>query len=189
MIRVPLFPDATQPVTEVISFLTDVISSENTREQRIVMRERPKRSFSMRMVELGSPWAAALMWYIEAGMDFELQVAFWPEAVQMTEDAPIGTTVFNTTRFGERFEVPGEVLLWRSEDDHEFCALNNFSPVPGPHLGAMVLGGGGVTKDWIAGHGWVVPCFVCRLASVGDIERPNNLSVILNQLTVELIPR
>src|SRR5688572_26976190 len=118
---IPLFPDGSQPVTEVIGYPTSIITSTSGREQRIRLREYPDREFTMRMVEMNARHVSRLLYALEQGHDFNAYVPFWPEAFQLTTAAVATDTTLLTDRTTERLEWFGQfhqVLLWQGEGNY-----------------------------------------------------------------------
>lgn len=178
--RFHLFPDGTEPVTETFAYVTDIIQHDDGTEQRIPIRAQPTRQWSMRMVELLYPESQSLLRQIEVARDFACIAPFWPDAFQLLDDALIGDTELTTDRVNEPlgFGFADSLMLWRGEQVYEFVQVESES------FGVITIADP-LTKNWTAGQCWLVPCFDCRIVSLGDILRPTPEAIIFTQLTVE----
>lgn len=177
----PLFPDGSQPVTEVLGYPTSILTSASGREQRIRLREYPSREFTMRMVEMEARETSRLLYALEQGHDFNAYVPFWPEAFQLTADHVATDVTLNVDRTTERIQWFGQysqALLWRGEGTHArytFIAEAAGTVDVDPPL----------AESWAIGS-WVVPLWPCKIVAVGKIDRATDTAVVLESLTARL---
>lgn len=178
---IPLFPDWSSPVSEVLGYPTSILTSSSGREQRVRLREFPDREFTMRMVEMGAREVAHLLYALEQGHDFNAYVPFWPEAFQLTTDHVATDVTLNVDRTTERITSFGqniEVLIWRGEGNVARYAIT------GDAAGTIDIDPP-LNEAWATGT-WIVPLLACKITAVGSIDRATDNSVILESLTARV---
>jgi hypothetical protein len=106
-------PNWREPITENLEWLTDVLTSHNDREQRMALRQDPRRAMkylftfeTQNKVNLfqGQLWGWQQQVFV---------VPIWPDWQFLSANIGIGTTVVNVNTQLRDFAVSNLVLLWR----------------------------------------------------------------------------
>lgn len=177
----PLFPDGTEPVTEVLGYPTSILTAESGREQRIRLRQHPSREFSMRMVEMRARESSRLLYALEQGHDFNCFVPFWPEAFQLTSDHVATDVTLNVDRTTERiewFNQYADVVLWRGDGVHARYTIT-------ADAAGTIDVDPPLAEDWPEGS-WLVPLWPCKLTQIGSIDRATDEAIVIQSLTARL---
>jgi hypothetical protein len=151
------------PMRETLTWLTDVLKSEDASEQRYALRATPRASYSFafdvdsrqrRLIENqvyglgGTPWA----------------VPYWPDGSRATAPVTAGdlSVALNTTM--RDFEAGGLALLL-SEDGAKFEAFQIASVAPGALTAVRVI-----ENNWPA-NTWVYPARIAQITEVPQLRR------------------
>jgi hypothetical protein len=106
-------PNWREPVVENLEWLTDVLTSYNDREQRLMLRQDPRRAMrylytfeSQNKVNLFQ----GLLWGWQQRV---FAVPVWTDWQYLSQNISIGTTIINVNTLLRDFAVSNLVLLWR----------------------------------------------------------------------------
>ena len=162
----PFALDWIESFVEKRSYLTDVISATNGTEQRRMVRERARRSFEFTLTgedaEKGARLHASLLQLIGS----RIAVPAWPYVTTLSQAETPGTTALNITGIADSGFAQGcYLMLWQSESVYEFFPIDAVG-------GSTVTIQSGLVGTWPNGS-LVVPCFVGKLATTADLNRPS----------------
>jgi phage baseplate assembly protein gpV len=151
------------PLRETLTWLTDVLKSEDSSEQRYTLRAAPRASYSFafdvdsrqrRLIENqvyglgGTPWA----------------VPYWPDGSRSTAPVTAGDLVVPVDTTLRDFEEGGLALLL-SEDGSSFEAFQIESIASGALTAVRVI-----ENTWPA-NTWVYPARIAQITEVPQLRR------------------
>lgn len=151
-----LRPDWREPVREGLEWLTEVIEAWDGSEQRIRLREAPRRSWAFRVLAEGrdARLLAALLWGWQARV-YCLPV--WTDRQDLTAPVAAGATVLTLPTTGYDYHAGGLALLWTSARTHEAVEIAALD------AGSLTLARP-LAADWPAG----TRVYPARLARLGE---------------------
>lgn len=115
----PFQPQA--PVSEKLSFATDVMMSRNGTEERNKLAKSPRQEFKY-MYPTGyerTPKAQNILW---GDLKNEMLVPIWTQAVRMVSVTANLTTISLDTRYSE-FRAPGFAIIWSSPEKYQLVGI------------------------------------------------------------------
>jgi len=194
-LSLPLFsftPNWKNGVTERLSWLTDVFTSEAAVEQRRSRAQAPRRSFEAAFMRQGTA-AARLNNFIAGVARGKFIVPFWPEQVKTRAPLSIGETNIGfplNFLVGRQFEVGGLAMLYGTDpSDAEVVVIQDITTSGTDQL---VLAGG-LTRNWPLGAR-IAPAYVARfdalpsLGNVTDRVATTNITFEQDQALQNIVP-
>lgn len=167
----PFSPDWKAGFKEALAYLTDVIQSDAGLEQRVQLREVPKRHFSfvpMLMENRESAYLNSLVWRVrKLNTHDRWYVPFWPDVMGLNAGIAIGATELSVNT--AYMDIGAHVLLWLDARRWELAEVDDFTVnqilLAGPTAGAWPV------------NTIVVPAKVARMTSF-DVSRPSAPTVL-----------
>ena len=112
-------PNWARPVVEKLNWLTDVLLSAGGVEQRIGLRDAPRRALSYELATMTRHQTNLLETMLLGWQSRLWAVPVWTDAQTLSADLPAGSLAIPSTTAGYEFAVDGLVLLWAAHDQHE----------------------------------------------------------------------
>lgn len=108
-------PNGARGIVEHYGYPTDVIVAWDASEQRVQLRERPRRdlSFTPTLVEPAEALELMAKIYLSGAAAFA--VPFWPDATPLVADVAGGAGLVYLNTVGRAFVAGGSALLWRDQ--------------------------------------------------------------------------
>ena len=123
--RIVVFAHSAQrPLVEVLEFLTDVLEGYSGREQRIMVRSRPRNLYRASYLAHGRE-AARLLNTLFGWHWRVFAVPQWQYARELLADLAPGATAIPTDTSYSDLRAGGLVILWRAYDDWEVGEILN----------------------------------------------------------------
>jgi hypothetical protein len=152
-------------VKERISFLTDILDSYSTNEQRRALRQLPRRGASFRAKGLTARDAAAIESQIWGWQNQPFGVPWWPDVTPLLASVAAGATVLQVNTNDFQFAQGGIAAIWKDEYTYEALAISAVTPT------SLTLASP-LHNAWTAGPTTLVmPVFLGRLRDTVDIDR------------------
>lgn len=147
--RIVMFTySAQRPLVEVLEFLTDVLQAYSGREQRRMVRARPRNLYRASYLAHGRE-AARILNTLFGWHGRVFAVPQWQYARDLLADLEVGATSVPTDTAYSDLREGGLVILWRASDDWEVAEILNVDPgrvelarpleAPHPALETLVL--------------------------------------------------
>lgn len=126
IVAFPYEPEA--PLRERLLFLTDILEHVSGSEQRISLREAPRREFDFQILLERGLDRQRLELLLFDGQNRVFGVPVWIEPTRLTADASVGQTSVNveSTAFAS-FREGGLAILYVSETEFEIVEITTFS--------------------------------------------------------------
>ena len=163
-----------KPLTEKLSFLTNVMEARDGTEQRITTRTSPRQSYDMKYYLTGpdreEQWQYAQALLVGRGGQ-PLGVGLWHQARKLTAVSAITSDIITLDTSGMDFRVGEFALIYREWNVNEIVKILSVSAT-----GLTISSG--VTREYVPGD-YCVPAQLCVAADgVGFREGLQNLSTI-----------
>lgn len=151
------------PITERLEWLTDVITTRNRKEQRIRMRQYPRRSFEFRIACASELQRATVENWLTAHQSEFVDVPIWPD-VQFTAAAmTAGATSIAIPTTGIDFDPFGTALVVFGYSS-EVVAIDTINPTELTIMDPLV-------NNWPAGTA-IVPLREARIDDALPVTNP-----------------
>lgn len=112
-------PNWEQPVRERLNWLTDVLTTQAGTEQRIGLRDAPRRAFEYALATLSRHETNRLETMLLGWQSHLFAVPVWTDAQTLTADLPAGSLSIPCTTADYEFASNGLALLWLAHDNYE----------------------------------------------------------------------
>lgn len=121
-------PNGAHGIVERYGYPSDVIVAWDASEQRVQLRERPRRDlrFTPTLVELAEALEVMAKAYYSGSAAFA--VPFWPDATPLVVDVAVGAGVVYANTVGRAFVIGGSALLWRDQWTAEAVVIADIFP-------------------------------------------------------------
>lgn len=115
--RVSAFPFRPErPISEFLEFKTDIIQSVSGVEQRICLREFPRKAFRYDYFREQGNESRIMANYLTGIQGNRISVPIWPEAMNITSAVTIGDTVINVSSTDDRDIQVGSPIMLVTDD-------------------------------------------------------------------------
>jgi hypothetical protein len=172
-------PNWREPVSENLEWLTDVLSSHNDREQRLMLRQDPRRAMKYLYTfesQNKVNFFQGLLWGWQQRV---FVVPVWTDWQYLSQNVSIGATTINVSTSLRDFSASNLVLLWRDYLTWEIVEVNTLTSSQITLKKATI--GAWTTKDRI------IPIRLGRLSKTLSIARPTaTLAEATLQFTYEV---
>lgn len=164
--RVVIFavaPDWARGILERLEWLTDVLGAYEGTEQRIGLRDTPRRTFELDVLvqDHEAAWMDALLWGWQARV---FAVPVWTDPQRLAAALPAASASITVTTDGYDYHDGGIALLIGDYQTHEAVQINTVS------AGAIALQRP-TEQSWPAGTR-ILPARLARLADQQSVRRP-----------------
>jgi hypothetical protein len=160
-------PNWASPVDEQLDWSTEIATAFDETEQRMSLRENPRRSFDYRLW-VRRDKAALFENKLFAGMDKQWAMPIWTEPCKLTATSSSGSVTLNVSTTAKSFSVGGYAVLYSSSDKYELVQID---AMDSGTLTAHVA----LASTWPVGS-HIYPVMVSQLVSqVGLAYRTSNL--------------
>lgn len=123
----PFEPDWASPINEFLEWKTNILKSFNGSEQRLSIRESPRRGFEYQVLNLkanNSSMVSALLW---GWQNRNYALPLWMDMTRLTLPATQGTDLIACQTSNRGFFINGLVLLYASPTDYEVIEIESFN--------------------------------------------------------------
>jgi len=120
-------PDWSNPVTDKVSYLTNVITANDDSEQRIQLRGVPNRLVSWSVLGITARQAATIDAMLYAQQADRVGVPFWPDMSWLTSAATNGDMSIAADTTSRSFGVTAYALLWADMWTYKVVAVDTVS--------------------------------------------------------------
>ena len=172
-------PNWREPVVENLEWLTDVLSSHNDREQRLMLRQDPRRAMKYLFTfesQNKVNFFQGLLWGWQQRV---FVVPVWTDWQYLSAPVAIGATAINVSTSLRDFATSNLVLIWRDYLTWEIVEINTLTSSQITLKKATT--GAWTTKDRI------IPIRLARLSKTLSIARPTaTLAEATLQFTYEV---
>ena len=174
----PLVPDWSDPVTETLAWLTDVLRpSRSAASQHRALRGAPRRSLAWRALSHGQDRRLCDLLLADRGAKPWL-VPVWPDVQQLTVPAVASATVIACRTAGFDFVDGGQALL--------FASLRQWAVVGVAHVGGAALTlGAPLASGWPAGTR-LYPLRTGRMAGAPEQQALNDELGARDEIAAEI---
>mgnify|MGYP001333711364 CR=1 FL=1 len=112
-------PNWASPVVEKLDWLTDVMIAQGGIEQRVGLRDAPRRALAYALATLDRHQTNALETMLLGWQARLFAVPVWTERQDLAATLPAGSLTIPCTTSGYEFSAKGLALLWAAHDRHE----------------------------------------------------------------------
>lgn len=112
-------PDWDEPVRERLGWLTDVLTTQAGIEQRIGLRDAPRRGLEYALATLSRHETNRLETLLLGWQSRLFAVPVWTEYQALATDLAAGSLTIPCATANYEFAASGLALLWRAHDDYE----------------------------------------------------------------------
>ena len=119
-----LAPNWSAGIKESIDYLTDVLSAYSDSEQRRGIRSLPRRNFVIHYTTVDARSAALLDALLWGWQHRPYGVPMWPDAVRLTADLAIGSSVVPIPTSDRVFVAGGFVTIWTTPFSFDIAKLS-----------------------------------------------------------------
>jgi hypothetical protein len=170
-------PNWSDPFLDRLEWLTNVLPSRNGTEQRVRLRDVPRRSFEFSVAAVRNEFQY-LDTLLAAKQSNLLTVPFWPDKSSLPITYASGATVFAIDTSCRDYHVGGKLVLGTDALHCEELTILSLTS-------SSVTTVAGSLRTWLAGS-YIVPARACRLNPSMSVVRPTaKVSTARVQFTVD----
>lgn len=170
-------PNWRSPFVDRLEWKTEVHLSRNGTEQRIQLRDVPRRSFTFEVSAFRSEFQF-LDTLLASQQSNVVTVPFWPDKSRLAAPSAIGQTIFNVDTTDRDFTLGGRIVIGTDPLNCEELPILNVTPT-------TVVTQTGAVRAWPQAA-FLIPARVCRFAQQISVTRPTSaVSNVSVQFTVE----
>ena len=117
-------PNWARPVVEKLNWLTDVLLSHGGVEQRVGLRDAPRRALAYELATMTRHQTNLLETMLLGWQSRLWAVPVWTDAQNLAADLAAGSLAIPAVTAGYEFAVDSLVLLWAAHDRHEAVEID-----------------------------------------------------------------
>jgi hypothetical protein len=167
-------------ITESLSWLTDVLTSRNGREQRIQLRQNPRRKVSFNYW-VNNPIAQgafdADLWKYH-GQSFG--VPLWQQARSFSGPLSSGSTTISCDTTNAEFAAEGRVFVWQDNRTYEALVIDSFTDTD-------ITLKDQTTENFTANTLWIMPLVTGALGGRGAQQDELARHAIKSDIEFEIV--
>ncbi|GBL46211.1 phage protein [Sulfuriferula multivorans] len=112
-------PNWAEPITETHDWFTDIMASYGGAEQRVALREFPRRGLSYSVITQDQHQSNRLDTVLIGWQARLFALPVWTEVQVLASDLPAGALIIPCNTAGYEFAPDQLAILWRAHDQHE----------------------------------------------------------------------